>query len=80
MEYYRVVVLGGHVGAGNNILLTFGIKAQNITEAMDAAKNMPAVKHYKNNVIQELTVITKAEYKKLKQKNAYAVYDPMKEN
>lgn len=45
MRFYSVVCKRGHCGRKQYVPIKFAIAAQNAIEAMDKAKEMPAVKH-----------------------------------
>ena len=74
IRYYKVICLGGHKGGSNIGELCFGLKAYNIMEVYDKARQMPCVKHTKVNAIQSVVEITKEEYKELKENNIYSRY------
>lgn len=69
MKYYKIVVLMGHLGAGNSQAVPLFVKALNAYEAMIKAKKVPGVKHDK----QPLSVveITKEEFAKGREINEY---------
>lgn len=72
MKYYKITCIKGHCGRGNNNReITFGIEAENLIQAQDKAKRMPAVKHSKG--ILYGCEISHEEYKDLIQRNAYRV-------
>lgn len=69
MKYYRVTGERGHCGTKKSCELTFYIKAENLIEAMDKAKEMPAIKHSRMplNVVE----ISKEDYWAHAKRNAY---------
>lgn len=76
-HYYKVCARGGHVGAGNEIELIFYIQAKDMLTAIKQAKNMPCVKHNKQNAITKAVIITKEEYNvgRMYSKSAYSIYN-----
>lgn len=81
-RYYKVYARGGHVGAGNEVELVFYIEAKDMLTAIKQAKNMPCVKHNKQNAITKAIVITEEEYNegRADSKSAYAIYNNKKGN
>ena len=69
MRYYFVMCRRGHCGRGRYIEIGFAFQANNMIEAMDRAKKMPAVQHTKG--ILEAREITVEEYKEYRQVSAY---------
>lgn len=74
LKYFRVKAVGGHMGAGNGAELIFYIKAKDAIAAMTKVRNMPAVKHNKNNAISSVSQISEEEYKRGRENN-YSAYD-----
>ena len=71
MKYYKVKVLGGHMGGGNIRELIFYIKADSIMDATDKARKMPGVKHDGNQTVQRAEEISKQEYVEGRKTSAY---------
>ena len=71
MAYYKIRVKQGHCGSGNSMPITFVFEATDMFDAMEKAKNMPSVKHNKNDVIERVELITEAEYKEFRKVSAY---------
>jgi len=71
MNYYKVVALRGHVGAGKESTLTFAVEADSVYDAMQIVRRMPAVKHDRPNAIKSTEIITKEEFDKLRKDSAY---------
>lgn len=69
MPYFKVTAKQGHCGTGRYQPITFAIKAKDILSAISIAKKMPSVKH--NNFVLQAVMITKEEYKELRQTSAY---------
>lgn len=69
MKYYVVTCMRGHCGTGNGTEIKFAIKANNLLEACNIAKRMPAVKHSRPVLFGK--EITQEEYNKYRQKSAY---------
>lgn len=73
MKYYKVTAIGGHVGSGNIIPLTFYFKAKDMNDAIKQARSMPCVKHDKPDVITNAKEISKEEYEQ--SIDGYSAYD-----
>ena len=73
MRYYKVIMNGGHVGSGNDVPLTFFIKAKDMNSAIKHARNMPAVKHNKPGALMSAKEISEEEYKQYREN--YSAYD-----
>ena len=71
MAYYKIRVKQGHCGSGNSMPITFVFEATDMFDAMEKAKNMPSVKHNKNDVIERVELITEVEYKEFRKVSAY---------
>lgn len=71
MKYYKVRVLGGHMGGGNTRELIFYIKANSIMDATAKARKMPGVKHDNPQAVQWAEEVTKEEYDQGRQTSAY---------
>lgn len=69
MPYFKVTAKQGHYGTGRYQPITFAIKAKDMLSAISIAKKMPSVKHH-DSVLQAV-MITKEEYKELRQTSAY---------
>lgn len=69
MKYYMVVCQRGHCGKYRSVDIKFAEKARNLLEAMDIAKNRPAVKHTKP--ILRAWEITEQEYLDFRKTSAY---------
>ena len=70
MNYYKVIAVRGHVGAGRGENLIFAIEAETMYEAMQIAKRMPMVKH-KSSAIKACELISKETFDILRQDSAY---------
>ena len=71
MNYYKVVAIRGHVGAGRGETLIFAIEAETMYDAMQIARNMPMVKHSRPNAIRSCELISKDTFDILKLDSAY---------
>ena len=76
LKHFKVKARGGHVGAGNDIELTFYVEAKDILSAMKKVRNMPAVKHDKGNAILSALPISEEEYSEgIVTRSAYDAYN-----
>ena len=71
MNYYKVVAIQGHLGAGKGSTITFAVEADSIYDAMQIGRKMPMVKHNHPKAIQSVELITKEEYDELRKQSAY---------
>lgn len=71
MNYYKVIAIQGHNGAGKGSTITFAIEAESIYDAMRIARSMPTVKHSHPNAIKSVELISKDEFDILRQESAY---------
>lgn len=71
MPFYKIRVKQGHCGSGQSMPITFAFEAIDLFDAMEKAKNMPSVKHNKNDVIERVELITEAEYIEFRKVSAY---------
>lgn len=72
MKYYIVTCMRGHCGCGKGTEIKFAIRANNLLEACDKARKMPAVKHTRLALFGK--EITEAEYIEYREKSAYYRY------
>ena len=68
MRYYKIMCHRGHCGRGKSTEIVFAFAAENLLEAMDKARRMPAVKHTK--MIISGREIDAAEYNRRRELNA----------
>ena len=68
-RYFKVMCHRGHCGTGHSTEIVFAMAAENLLEAMDKARRMPAVKH--TRMIISGAEITEAEYLERRRKSAY---------
>ena len=71
MPFYKIRVKQGHCGSRQSMLIKLVIEAIELIDAMEKAKNMPSVKHNKNDVIERVELITEAEYIEFRKVSAY---------
>ena len=68
-RYFKVMCHRGHCGTGRSTEIVFAMAAENLLEAMDKARRMPAVKH--TRMIISGAEITEAEYLERRRRSAY---------
>lgn len=72
MKYFMVTCYRGHCGVRQSTDINFAIKAKNLVEACDKARNMPSVKH--SQFITYGKEISKEEYLEYRKISAYKRY------
>ena len=69
MKFYLITCHRGHCGRGRSTDITFAIQADNLLNAQDKAKKMPAVKHTRGIIFGR--EITQEEYTEFRSVSAY---------
>lgn len=75
-RYFLITCVRGHCGTGGEGEIKFAIKASNLIEAMDRAKQMPSVKHTRIPLVGK--EINNEEYVKYREISAYERYEQHK--
>ena len=73
-KYYEIQIESGHVGIGNHILITYGVKALSQKEASEIGRNMARAKHHSATCVRYCVEITPDKYKEILCENEEDLY------